>query len=239
MKPEPLVLLNHQEGEGLLVRPVHGMLALVLERCPERWPDLVRDARHGTTVQHTLLDHVDTTKLTDDVLAACGAAVALGEWADLAKPQSSQHARLRHISDRVSRHPRLREMASDQLHEASADCLRRGRLLHATSLRRLRDHEVTSLAHALALTSAGDKDLAKIWAAVIGLPEPTAVEHRSEFDGDEPVPPRRLLNDDHRISALAALASNPHLDRRPALEVLEELHSVEVRWLVADDDVPT
>ncbi|MGW9370391.1 hypothetical protein ACWGVR_10290 [Streptomyces xanthophaeus] len=218
--------------------PAYGMLAVILERCPERWPDLVKDPEHGTTVQHTLLDHVDTAKLTDDVLAACGAAVPLGEWADLAKPQSSQRARLRHISDRVHRHPRLREIAVEQLHAASAECLGRGRLLHTTSLRRLRDHEVSSLAHALALTSASGEDLAKIWAAVIGLAEPTAVERRSDFDGDGPVPPKRLLNDDHRISALAALAGNPHLDRRLALEVLEELHSVEVRWLVADAAVP-
>ncbi|MFG2298531.1 hypothetical protein [Streptomyces sp. NPDC048603] len=219
--------------------PAYGMVALILERCPERWPALVKDPKYGKSVQHTLLDHVDTAQLSDDVLAACGAAVSMGEWADLAKPQSSQRARLRHISDRVNRHPRLREMAVEQLHEASVDCLRRGRLLQVTALRRLRDHEATSLAHALALTSADGKDLAKIWATVIGLAEPTAVERRSGFDGDEPVPPKRLLSDDHRISALAALAANTYLDRRLALEVLEDLHTVEVRWLVADDDVPT
>ncbi|MFD4862912.1 hypothetical protein [Streptomyces atratus] len=50
---------------------------------------------------------------------------------------------------------------------------------------------------------------------------------------------RRLLSDDNRVSALAALACNPHLDRRLVSDLLDHLHPAEVQWLrTYDDAVP-
>ncbi|MCX5434807.1 hypothetical protein OHU11_42280 (plasmid) [Streptomyces sp. NBC_00257] len=219
--------------------PSHGTLAMVLERCPEKWPELLNDATHGLTVQHALLDCVDTEKLTDEVLAACVPALVLAEWAELTKPAKSQRERLRHIARSVVRHPRLRELASAQLEEVAASCVKRGRLLHATNLRRLAEYEVTSLARDLAWTSGSAKDLVKMWELVAALPEPSAVERPSQYDGGEPPSPKLVLSSDRRVGALAALAGNPNLDRRLVLDVLDQLNPVEVRWLTTyDDEVP-
>lgn len=219
--------------------PSHGTLAMVLERCPEKWPELLSDATHSLTVQHALLDCVGTEKLTDEVLAACVPALVLPEWAELTKPAKSQRERLRHIARRVVLHPRLRELASAQLEEAAASCVKQGKLLHATKLRRLAEYEVTSLAHDLAWTSGSAKDLVKMWELVTALPEPSAVERPSRYDEGEPPSPKLVLSSDRRISALAALAGNPNLDRRLVLDVLDQLNPVEVRWLTTyDDEVP-
>lgn len=114
-----------------------------------------------------------------------------------------------------------------------------GRLLHATNLRRLAEYEVTSLARDLAWTSGSAKDLVKMWELVAALPEPSAVERPSQYDGGEPPSPKLVLSSDRRVGALAALAGNPNLDRRLVLDVLDQLNPVEVRWLTTyDDEVP-
>ncbi|MFZ4269189.1 hypothetical protein [Streptomyces arboris] len=218
--------------------PAWSTVGMVLERCPDRWLELTRDERFGRVAQHVLLDCVETEKLPDEVLSACLPALALPEWAELPMPGKSQRERLRNIARRVVRHPRLAEMAPGSLHEASAHCVREGKLLHAKRLRSLRPYEVVSLARDLALTSGDAKSLAKVCEAVAQLPRPTAVERPHPFDGAEPLAPKRLLSDDNRVSALASLAGNPHLKRRLVCDQLDHLHPSEIQWLRTYDEVP-
>ncbi|MGW1657781.1 hypothetical protein [Streptomyces atratus] len=219
--------------------PAWGSVGMVLERCPHRWLELTQDAELGRVVQHMLMDCMETEKLTDEVLAACVPALVLPEWAELPMPGKSQRLRLRNIARRVAQHPRLQEMAADPLHETTARCVKEGSLLHARKLRNLRPHEAVSLAHDLALTSNDAKSLANVWDVVAQLPRPTAVERPSSYDEHGAPTPKRLLSDDNRVSALAALACNPHLDRRLVSDLLDHLHPAEVQWLrTYDDAVP-
>ncbi|WP_411084673.1 hypothetical protein [Streptomyces sp. cmx-18-6] len=219
--------------------PSWSTVGMVLGRCPDRWLELTRDEGFGRVVQHVLLDYVETEKLPDEVLAACLPALALPEWAELPMPGKSRRERLRNIARRVVRHPRLTEMATGVLHEATAHCVKEGSLLHAKKLRNFQPYEVVSLAHDLALTSGDAKSLAKVWEAVAQLPQPTAVERPHPDDGPEPPAPKRLLSDDNRVDALAALACNPHLKRRLVFDLLDDLHPAEIQWLrTYDDAVP-
>lgn len=152
--------------------PAYGSVAMVLERCPQWWLELAKDDACGQSVQHVLLDCVDTEKNTDEVLAACMPALVLPEWAELPAPERTQRERLRHIGQRVTRHLRLQDMAAAHLHDAAAHCIKQVRLLHATKLRRLPPYEVTSLARDLALTSDDAKNLKKLWAMVAEPPSP-------------------------------------------------------------------
>ncbi|MFD3976268.1 hypothetical protein [Streptomyces cyaneofuscatus] len=219
--------------------PVWSTVGMVLERCPDRWLELTRDEGFGRVVQHVLLDCVETEKLSDEVLAACVPVLALPEWAELPVPGRSQRERLRSIARRVVRHPRLSEMATGALQEAAAYCVRVGGLLHARRLRSCGPYEVVSLACDLALTSGDGRSLAKVCEAVAQLPRPAAVERPLPFGGPEPLAPKRLLSDDSRVSALAALAGNPRLERRLVLDQLGRLHLAEVEWLrTYDEAVP-
>ncbi|NEB39500.1 hypothetical protein G3I54_21685 [Streptomyces sp. SID14515] len=218
--------------------PVWSTVGMVLERCPDRWLELTRNEGFGRVVQHVLMDCVETEKLSDEVLAACVPALALSEWAELPTPGKSQRERLRNIARRVVLHPRLAEMATSALHEATAYCVKEGSLLHAKKLRSFRPYEVMSLARDLALTSGDAKSLAKVCEAVAQLPRPTAVERPHPFDGPEPLAPKRLLSDDNRVSALASLAGNPHLKRRLVCDQLDHLHPAEIQWLRTYDVVP-
>jgi hypothetical protein len=221
---------------GLDEWPSLGSLAMVLERCPERWLALVGDETFGMAVQHTLLDFVATEKIADEVLAGCTAALILPEMAELARPTKTQRIRLRRIGQRVAKHPRLQELARGELADAAAWCVSRGRLLHASQLKQERFYDITvvGLAKDLAATSGNGKELAKLLGLVMGLPQPAAVERSSTYDTDynNGVPsPKQVLSDDRRVSALAALAGNPLLDRGLVLDCLDRLHGMEVRWL--------
>lgn len=218
--------------------PSWNTVGMVLERCPDRWLELARDETLGRVAQHMLLDCVKTEELPDEVLAACVPALVLPEWADLPMPGKSQRLRLQNIARRVNLHPRLKELATATapLRETAAYCVRTGGLLHTRKLRDLPLHEVVSLAHDLALTSNDAKTLAKVCEVVAQLPRPTAVERPSPYDGPGAPTPKGLLSDDNRVSALAALACNPYLDRRLVSGLLAHLHPAEIRWLRAYDD---
>jgi hypothetical protein len=56
------------------------------------------------------------------------------------------------------------------------------------------------------------------------------MEHRSTYDGDEPLSPKQLLSTDTRVSTLAPLACNPHLERSLVTGLLDHLHPAEVQW---------
>ncbi len=212
--------------------------AMLLERVPQKWPDLVDDPTHGQAVRHLLLDCMTTDKLSDDILRACLPALCLPEWADLPLPQRSQRKRLARIADRVARHPRLTEIAAPDLQNTVASIVKQGRLLQAAQRTDRRPYEVASLAADLATTSNDAATLAKLTALVTALPRPTAVQRRSRYDDGTPPSPKRLLSDDTRVSALAALAGNPHLDRGLITGELEQLHPIEVRWLITYEEVP-
>ncbi|SBV01791.1 MULTISPECIES: hypothetical protein [unclassified Streptomyces] len=221
--------------------PSWNTVGMVLERCPDRWLELTQDETLGRVAQHMLLDCVKTEKLPDEVLAACVPALVLPEWAQLPMPGKSQRLRLQNIARRVNLHPRLRELATatEPLREAAAHCVKAGGLLHTRKLRDLQPYEVVSLAHDLAQTSNDAKTLAKVCEAVAQLPRPTAVERPSPYDGPGAPTPKGLLSDDNRVSALAALARNPHLDRHLVSDLLAHLHPAEIQWLrTYDDAVP-
>ncbi|MGF1344523.1 hypothetical protein ACQSMD_31175 [Streptomyces flavovirens] len=221
--------------------PSWNTVGMVLERCSDRWLELTQDKTLGRVAQHVLLDCVETEKLPDEVLAACVPALVLPEWANLPMPGKSQHLRLQNVARRVKLHPRLQGLATatGPLYETAAHCVRAGGLLHTRKLRDAQPYEVVSLAHDLALTSNDAKALAKVLEFVAQLPQPTAVDRPSPYDGPGDPAPKRLLSDDNRVSALAALACNPHLDRRPVCDLLAHLHPAEVQWLrTYDDAVP-
>lgn len=233
----------HAQGKGRYWKPstwpAWNMAGMILERCPDRWLELAQDATLGRAVQHTLLDCVETEKIPDEVLAACVPALALPEWAELPMPGKSQRLRLQHVAHRVGLHPRLQKMATGSLHETAAHCVRAGGLLHTKKLRDAQDYEVVSLAHDLALTSNDPKTLTKVFEVVAQLPQPTAVERPSRYDGPGDPTPKSLLSDDKRVSSLAALAFNPHLDRHLVSGLLDHLHPAEILWLrTYDDAVP-
>ncbi|MEU2251497.1 hypothetical protein [Streptomyces sp. NPDC019224] len=204
---------------------------MVLERCPDRWLELAQDEALGRAVQHTLLECVETEKIPDEVLAACVPALALPEWAELPLPGKSQRLRLQEVAHRVDRHPRLQKMSATSLYEVAAHCVRAGGLLHTRKLRDAKPYEIVSLAHDLALTSNDPKALAKVFEVVAQLPQPTAVERPSQDDGPGDPTPKSLLSDDQRVSSLAALACNPHLDRHLVSGLLDHLHPTEILWL--------
>ncbi|MFD8869927.1 hypothetical protein ACFV1F_37320 [Streptomyces sp. NPDC059590] len=211
---------------------------LVLERCPDMWPALVEDAQNGQAIRHILLDCVKTEKISDEVLASCVSALCLPEWAALTQPATDHRARLGHIARRVTAHPRLREMPAAEFKDAADQCVREGRLLHAAKVKRYKPYELTSLAADLALTSGDAGQLAKLCTLVSRLPEPIALQRRYA-DEDDTIRPKLLLSSDSRISALAALARNPHLDQSLVTGLLERLHPVEVQWLLTyDQEVP-
>ncbi|MGP4091732.1 hypothetical protein, partial [Streptomyces sp. KR55] len=221
--------------------PAYSVCGLLLKRCPERWPELVEDPVHGQAVRHALLDSVDTAQISDEVLAACVPALCLPEWADLPLPERTQRRRLRTIAQRVASHPRLKELAAAQLHDAAAACLARSNLVQAVTDPQVRHYaiELTGLAEDLAVTSNDADVLGTMCTLVARLPEPTAIERRYAFDDGEPPSPKLLLSSDQRIGTLAALAGNPHLDRSLITNLLEGLHPVEVQWLLAyEQQVP-
>ncbi|GAA2330096.1 hypothetical protein [Streptomyces cuspidosporus] len=213
---------------------------LVLERCPDKWPALVEDAATGQAMRHILLDCVATEKISDEVLASCVPALCLPERAALTQPARDHRQRLQHIARRVAAHPRLRDMAGTELKDAADQCVREGRLLHAAKVKRYKPYELTSMAADLALTSGDADQLAKLCTLVSRLPEPVALQQRyAHDDEDEPIRPKVLLSSDSRISAISALAHNPHLDQSLVTGLLERLHPVEVQWLLTyDQEVP-
>ncbi|MFI5888349.1 hypothetical protein [Streptomyces sp. NPDC051554] len=220
---------------------LHSVCALILKQCPERWSELVVDPVHGQAVRHALLEGVDTALISDEVLTACIPALCLPEWAGLPLPERTQRQRLRTIAQRVAAHPRLKELAAAQLHEAAAACATRGNLVENVTGPKVRhyDIEVTMLAADLALTSSDAEVLATMCTLVARLPEPTAINRSHTSDDSEPPSPRRLLSSDQRISTLAALAGNPHLDPSLIAGLLGELHPVEVQWLLTyEQQVP-
>ncbi|MFC9759283.1 hypothetical protein [Streptomyces sp. NPDC056921] len=156
-------------------------------------------------------------------------------------PSKSQRLRLQNIAHRVDRRPRLQEMATatEALHKATAHCVKAAGLLHTRKLQDAQPYEVVSLAHDLTLTSNDAKALAMVFEVVAQLPRPTAVERPSLHDAPGAPTPKSLLSDDKRVSSLAALACNPHLDRRLVPDLLGHLHPAEIQWLrTYDDAVP-
>ncbi len=225
---------RYWEPEGW---PAYETLAMLVERVPQQWPDLVEDPEHGQAARHLLLDCMDTDKLGEDLLRACLPALCLPEWEDLPLPQRSQRRRLARIADRVARHPRLQELAAPGLQETVATIVKRGRLLHAAQRADRNPYKVPALAGDLAITSSDAGKLAQLVDLVVALPRPTAVHRLSSFDGSAPTP-KEMLSSDTRVQALAALACNPHLNQDLITGVLDQLHPVEVQWLSAYDEVP-
>ncbi|MFD8378951.1 hypothetical protein ACFV2X_10485 [Streptomyces sp. NPDC059679] len=220
--------------------PSYEACHLVLERCPDEWPTLVEDTVNGQAMRHILLDCVKTEEISDEILASCVPALCLPEWATLTQPGTDHRGRLRHMARRVAAHPRLREMAAEQLKDAADQCVGEGRLLHPAKVKRYKPYALTSLAADLALTSGDSGQLAKLCTLVSRLPEPIAVQRRyTDHDEDGPIRPKLLLSSDSRISTLAALARNPHLEQSLVTGLLGRLHPVEVQWLLAyDKEVP-
>ncbi|MET8572036.1 hypothetical protein [Streptomyces sp. NPDC004783] len=196
---------RYWEPEGW---PAYETLAMLVERVPQQWPDLVEDPAHDQAARHLLLDCMDTDKLGDDLLRACLPALCLPEWEELPLPQRSQRRRLARIADRVARHPRLQELAAPGLQDTVATIVKRGRLLHAAQRADRNPYQVPALAKDLAIISSDSGKLAQLVDLVVALPRPTAVHRPSSFDGSAPTP-KEMLSSDTRVQALAALACNP------------------------------
>ncbi|MFV2179985.1 hypothetical protein, partial [Actinomadura sp. LOL_011] len=180
------------------------------------------------------------------LVAACLPSLACSELARLPKPVASERERLRRIAHRAERHPRVIEIAANQLHTAVNECVKRGRLLHANHIKKMRDVEVTRLAEDLALACGSPQHLAKICGFLTQLPQPSVVaapartERLARWQEQEGNDPRFLLGigDDCRVKALSRLASNPHTPCEALTGVLPHLHPVEISWLLQHANLP-
>lgn len=221
----------------------------VLEARPDRWHELAAHPRLGRAVQHLLLDNADTENVSDELLAACLPALPLSELADLARPMYTQLERLSHVAARAGRHPRLLALAGTQLHAVADECVQRGRLLYANTIKTLRkrsDHQVARLAENLAQLSDNSQHLDKAAGFLVQLPQPSVVVSPTRsaaldrWQQEEGNVARYLLSmfKDFRIKAYAALAENPHTAHDTLTGHLTELHPVEVAWLYENDDTP-
>lgn len=213
----------------------------ILQRCPGRWEELVRHSRLGVAVRHLLLVNADTAALTDDLLAQCLPALTCPELADLPKPSITQRRRLREIARRVRRHPRILDIAAGEVHAAANACVRRGRLLNA---RNVPDHDVPRLADDLATVSGTPRDLVALCERLAALPSPTVVTETTPDDipglraRRTPQPPGLGWGQEHRVLALAHLATNPHTPRDAVVAVLDHLHCAEIAHLAETDAAP-
>jgi hypothetical protein len=214
----------------------------ILAACPQRWPALRARTDVGGAVAHLLLHNANPAALGEELLTACLPVLACPELAALPKPTRTQMERLAVLAHRVRRHPRLNEIASDQIHADAEDCVRGGRLLHANTLKGLSGWRIAGLARDLADTSGTHEHLAKMTTRVLTLPAPSPVSSPDThlFGHDEPRTAAWLLGSEgaYRISALAALAESPHAPRGVIIDALPGLHPVEIRWLTENEETP-
>ncbi|MFE3206058.1 hypothetical protein [Embleya sp. NPDC059237] len=205
----------------------------VLERCPDRWPELVDHPHLGRAVRHVLLTHADTQALDDAMLEICLPVLTCPELARLPRPSVTQRERLGEIAERVRRHPRVLGIAAAEVHAAVSECMRRGRL---SSARILSDDAVPRLARDLATVGDNARDLTVLCDRLARLPRPTVVVHAEE--GRYGPGPELDRHQSRRIDALAHLATNPHTPRDAVAAVLEHLHPAELRALARTDTAP-
>ncbi|WP_331733542.1 hypothetical protein OG948_59815 (plasmid) [Embleya sp. NBC_00888] len=223
-------------GPGMSWRdgPFGGPAWQALERCPHRWADLVEHPHLKGAVRHLLLTHAATEALDDDLLTACLPALTCPELADLPKPSVTQRERLSEIADRARRHPRVLEIAAEQVHAAATECMRRGRL---ASARNLSDHGVQRLAQDLAVVGDKPRELTALCEQLARLPQPTIVV-RAQDDRYSGTGRELGWNQGGRVAALARLAANPRTPRDAVIGVLERLHPAETAALAETDTAP-
>ncbi|MGH4036017.1 hypothetical protein ACQB60_44780 [Actinomycetota bacterium Odt1-20B] len=246
----------------------------ILNRCPQRWAELVAHPSLGSAVQHLLLDQAETQArgdrlaasgasrlaakdpqaepeplafvLSEDLLRACLPALCLDELADLPQPSVSQLNRLHHLAGRVRNNPRLTSLAADQLAATADACVRRGRLLTVSRKTKRAAHLLT-VADDLALLGATGKYLAKACALLAAEEQPKVVATFPDerllriSDGIDLNSPVRLLefrSQHQRVHALTALARNPHTPHDAVHSALEQLHTVELIWILHQPDLP-
>lgn len=184
--------------------------------------------------------------LSEDLLLACLPALCLKGLATLPQPSVSQLNRLHHIAARVRSNPRLIHFAAEPLAAAADERVRRGRLLTA-SRKKDRPGRLIIVAEDLALIGTSGKHLAKACAllameeqpqVVAALPDERLLRITDGIDRNSPVYLLEHHYQHQRVSALTALARNPHTPRGAVLDALHQLHVVELVWILHQADLP-
>ncbi|MFC7795741.1 hypothetical protein [Streptomyces cinereoruber] len=241
----------------------------MLARCPDRWSELAAHPTLGPAVQHLLLDQAETQAfedarlrvagtdpdseeppadpapaLSEELLLACLPALCLLELAELPNPQVTARKTLHHIANRVHNNPRLKTLATGQLHAATDALVTHGWLLSPPEKQDGDynfDSRVLRLAEDLALLSANPDHLAGACAqlacpeqpaVIFSAPSRALIRIIDNVDPDHHRPARLLErhNEHRRVQALAVLAANPHTPH--AAVALGGLHPAELAWII-------